>query len=221
MSRELVPSPVGEPEPTAYETLATQLELGGYAICSHFLLPEEAADLLDEAHQLWKEGEFRRASVGRGSDRQLRTEIRNDQVLWLDPLELTPSQSTYWSRMEELRETLNSQLFLGLFELEAHLARFPQGGYYKPHLDRHRDTQARVVSAVLYLDPGWTEDDGGQLRIYSDRVAGVQGPSFEILPEPGKLVLFLSGEIWHEVLPAHRPRHSLTGWFRCRAEGLT
>jgi len=37
-----------------------------------------------------------------------------------------------------------------------------------------------------------------------------------VLPEGGKLVVFLSESMEHEVLPASRERFSLTGWLRLR-----
>jgi SM-20-related protein len=41
-----------------------------------------------------------------------------------------------------------------------------------------------------------------------------QETSHDILPLGGRLVLFLSDLIEHEVLPARRERYSITGWFR-------
>ncbi len=37
-----------------------------------------------------------------------------------------------------------------------------------------------------------------------------------ILPSPGLMVLFLSEDFPHEVLPATRSRHSIAGWFSGR-----
>ena len=37
--------------------------------------------------------------------------------------------------------------------------------------------------------------------------------------EPGSLLVFLSADMPHEVLPATRDRLSLTGWFRRRGDG--
>ena len=33
----------------------------------------------------------------------------------------------------------------------------------------------------------------------------------------GKLVIFMSEQIPHEVLPTRKPRASIAGWFRCNA----
>ncbi|MNE16796.1 hypothetical protein D3C76_1271070 [compost metagenome] len=68
-----------------------------------------------------------------------------------------------------------------------------------------------MVSAVLYLNEGWQSHDGGQLRMFL-----ADGVEHDVEPVAGCLVVFLSGEVPHEVLPAGRERLSLTGWFRRR-----
>ncbi len=36
----------------------------------------------------------------------------------------------------------------------------------------------------------------------------------DVFPEGGKMVIFMSGEIPHEVLPTYKERISITGWLR-------
>ena len=67
----------------------------------------------------------------------------------------------------------------------------------------------------MYLNDGWQAEDGGQLRLYL-----ADGQVRDVLPEAGTLVVFLSADIPHEVLPASRDRLSLTGWFRRRGDGV-
>jgi len=43
---------------------------------------------------------------------------------------------------------------------------YPTGASYGTHLDRHHDSNARVVSAVIYLNSEWPTDAGGELVIY-------------------------------------------------------
>jgi uncharacterized membrane protein len=74
-----------------------------------------------------------------------------------------------------------------------------------------RDDDARVLSCVLYLNIGWSAQDGGTLRIHLD-----DGQRYDVLPIGGTLVCFLSERFEHEVLPAKRDRVALTGWFRQR-----
>lgn len=175
--------------------------------------PGLAADLSRESLLAWEEGAFRRAGVGRGADLSIREDVRSDHVMWLREGEATPCQRTYLNTLDEIRVALNRSLFLGLVDFEGHFAVYPPGGFYKPHLDRHRGTQDRIVSVILYLNPAWQPGDGGELRIWTtpgDR----EGESITVEPRMGTLVCFLAGDFWHEVLPANRTRASVTGWFR-------
>ncbi|MBS0393650.1 MAG: 2OG-Fe(II) oxygenase, partial [Proteobacteria bacterium] len=71
----------------------------------------------------------------------------------------------------------------------------------------------RVVSVVLYLNPGWQSGDGGELVLAADDGEHV------VEPRGGTLLAFLSERFEHEVRPARRERRSLTGWFRRRPPG--
>jgi SM-20-related protein len=68
-----------------------------------------------------------------------------------------------------------------------------------------------MVSAVIYLTHDWLPEHGGQLRMFLK-----DGAQYDVQPTGGSLVVFLSGDMPHEVLPATRDRLSLTGWFRRR-----
>lgn len=205
-----------EPESIVLADAAAALADPGFAMVRDFLDGATVAALRAETEAFRDGGILREAAVGRGGEKEVRSEIRGDRVLWLDPAALTEPQSRYREALESVRVELNRSLFLGLFDLEAHLASYAPGTFYKPHLDCHRGVSSRIVSAIVYLNDSWTAEDGGQLRLYTDPDSGVSGPAFDILPEPGKLVLFRSADFWHEVLPARRERFSLTGWFRKR-----
>lgn len=204
----------GEPK---IEALIGQVAEQGYAVAPDFLEATIASALLAEIRERRERGELREASVGRGEGRQVHTGIRSDHIFWIDPAEATEAERAYLDVMESLRLELNRAFYLGLFDFEAHLACYPPGAGYRAHLDCHRDSDARQVSAILYLNHDWRVEDGGLLRLYTDREAGVKGPSIDVLPEFGTLAIFLSADYWHEVLPAHRERYSVTGWFRKRS----
>jgi SM-20-related protein len=163
-----------------------------------------------DAWRLWRDGRFRPASVGQGGDRALRPDVRGDQLLWIDPEVASPALDAYLAAMEALRRGLNSELFLGLEALEAQLAVFPPGAFYRRHLDRFARSGDRAISAVLYLNAGWRPQDGGALRLHLD-----EGP-VDVVPEMGTLAVFRSDSVWHEVLETAAPRLSATGWFRRR-----
>jgi SM-20-related protein len=200
--------------PTLPEQIAATLADQGWCVTDDFLPPLLVCQLRQEAQQRWQAGHFRRAGVGRGAELRLRDEVRTDRVAWLDPEALSAAQRLYWAEMEQLRLALNQMLFLGLYALEAHLAVYPPGTYYRKHLDQFRGIGARTLSCVLYLNEAWQEEDGGALRIDTEPEAPER--SLAVLPKGGRLVTFFSARFLHEVEPAQRERFSLTGWFKRR-----
>jgi SM-20-related protein len=188
----------------------------GWYVWPRFLGEGLAADLSRESLSSWEEGVFRPAGVGRGENLAVRGDVRTDHVMWLCDEGNSPCQTAYLESLEEMRVALNRRLFLGLVDFEGHFAVYPPGGFYKPHLDRHRGTQDRILSVILYLNPAWQPGDGGELRMRT--TPGEQGGDFiTVEPRMGTLVCFLAGDFWHEVLPANKTRASMTGWFRSDA----
>ena len=181
-----------------------------------FLENDVGEALSRESLAAWEEGEFQRAGVGRGTNLVIREDVRTDHVMWLRDGDITACQQLYLDTLEEIRMELNRNLFLGLFDFEGHFAVYPEGGFYKAHLDRHRETSDRLVSVILYLNPGWQPGDGGELKLWITPGEKV-GDFITIQPHMGTLVCFLAGDFWHEVLPAGKTRASITGWFRGRA----
>jgi SM-20-related protein len=120
-----------EPAPTAPDEIAGALADPGYVVVPHFLDEATGLALLAEIRASRERGDLHEAAVGRGGEKQVRSEIRSDHVLWLDPAALSPAQSRFWEALETVRASLNRELFLGLFDLEAHLACYPPGAYYK------------------------------------------------------------------------------------------
>ena len=185
----------------------------GWCVWPGFLGEGLAADLSRESLSSWEEGVFRPAGVGRGENLAVRGDVRTDHVMWLGDEANSPCQAAYLESLEKMRVALNRRLFLGLVDFEGHFAVYPPGGFYKPHLDRHRGTRDRILSVILYLNPAWQPGDGGELRMRT--TPGEQGGDFiTVEPRMGTLVCFLAGDFWHEVLPANKTRASVTGWFR-------
>ena len=197
-----------------YEQIALDLEEKGWSVTPRFISPGLMTQLAEEARRDWSAGEFRPAGVGRGEELVVRPEIRSDHVNWIDSNDCSPALSSYLQQLEQLRQAINSRLYLGLFDFEGHLAVYPPSSYYRRHLDQFRNVGLRTVSTVLYLNEDWHANDGGQLRLFSDP----DDPQAyeEILPIGGRLVTFLSADFEHEVRPARRERLSLTGWFKIR-----
>lgn len=203
-----------------FASAARDLAERGWTVLSDLLPPGEVAALAEEARQLLEGGRFQHAGVGRGAGHAVRSEIRSDDIHWLDEHAATPAQARYWGAMEALRVTLNRELFLGLASFEGHYAIYPPGARYHKHLDRFSDADERVISCTFYLNPGWRAEHGGALRLY---LAGGEGDQadehIDVMPAAGTCVLFRSDTFFHEVLPATQTRLSLTGWFRRRPVG--
>lgn len=190
------------------ERIATALEQTGYVVVQG-ALPRPLLDALLAHFKALDDDKFSRAGIGRETGFQVNNFIRTDEIHWLEGTH--PATGEYFAWMEQLRVGLNRRLFLGLFDYECHYAWYPQGAFYKTHLDTFRGTDIRVISSVLYLNPCWTSGDGGELVIYRPDQGGILET---VEPRFGTLVLFLSAEFPHEVLPVKAPRYSVTGWFR-------
>jgi SM-20-related protein len=197
-------------EQCEWSSVAEDLRVRGWAVVEDFLSPAELAVVRD-----WVAGERAHLVAARvGRDRRLDPAIRGDQTHWVEDLDLVIPGGALARRFEQLREALNRQCLLGLESLELHLACYPPGARYAAHLDRVRGDDARMLSAVLYLNAGWQLEDGGELRIYA---GDTTDSAFEtVAPQGGRLALFITEGCLHEVRPARRERWSLTGWFRRR-----
>ncbi|CAI8968245.1 SM-20-related protein [Pseudomonas sp. IT-P100] len=182
----------------------------GWSQQNIFLPLDLTRALAAECRKRAAEGELAPAAVGRGPTSEIRERIRGDKIQWIEPGQALACDS-YLQLMDSLREAMNRGLYLGLEDFESHFAMYPPGAFYLKHVDRFRDDDRRTVSAVVYLNDAWLPEHGGQLRMYLK-----EDVEYDVVPTGGCLVVFLSGEVPHEVLPATRDRLSLTGWFRRR-----
>ena len=134
--------------------------------------------------------------------------IRGDKIIWLEP-EMGLPVISYMDKMENLRQELNRQLFLGLRDFETHFCCYPNGAFYKKHVDNPRGLGRRKVTTVLYMNETWQSGDGGELVMYdlTDNVL------LTLEPLAGRMVFFISENFPHEVLPTTQNRESIAGWF--------
>ncbi|MBC9252657.1 2OG-Fe(II) oxygenase [Pseudomonas alcaligenes] len=192
--------------PQIIDDLATR----GWSQLDNFLPQTLTLELAEECRARAQRGALAPAGVGRGQALAVREGVRGDRIEWLE-VGQQPACDQYLAAMDALRQALNQALYLGLEDYESHFALYPPGAFYQKHLDRFRDDDRRTLSAVFYLNDDWQAAQGGALRIYPG-----DGAPQDLLPCAGRLVLFISAELPHEVLPATRERLSLTGWFRRR-----
>lgn len=197
--------------PDEFHAVATALATDGWCVMPDLLTPAQTLALVAECRAMHAARGLTPARVGAT---RTATPLRGDSTRWFEAGALSAPQQVFADRIDALRIALNRELMLGLVESESHYAVYPPGASYTRHLDRLRDSDARVVSAVFYLNEGWQQADGGALRLYLG-----DGSHHDVLPQVGKLLLFLSGQFEHEVLPATRDRMSIACWMRQRRLG--
>jgi len=83
------------------------------------------------------------------------------------------------------------------------------GGSFPIHTDSDGIVDTRLISAILYLNPDWKKNDGGQLRLYPFPYKQV-----DVEPVFNRLVIFPSTGLLHRVLPSNaKNRFCCTFWF--------
>ena len=191
-----------------FENIAKNLNEKGYSTHPNALSPS-LNGLLWEHLQNMSSGNFKRAGVGRENRNTVNDFIRTDTISWINGETKVGEVWLDWAYA--LQTYLNQRLFLGLFSFESHFAHYGKGDYYKKHQDAFKGEANRVVSIVVYLNPDWTPDDGGELIIYTGES---DYSTVSVTPGFGTIVVFLSEEFPHEVLKTNRDRFSIAGWFR-------
>lgn len=192
-----------------FAQLLSDLRCKGWSILDDFFSEAFTQKLMEEAEAI-RNATMLQAGIGRKQDHQVLLDARRDYIQWIDPTNVT--RKTFLDEMEALRVVLNRQLILGLFDYEAHFARYEEGAFYEKHLDAFKGRSNRVLSTVLYLNEDWQDGDGGELVIYDEHNPDIELGRF--FPKKGRLAVFLSECFYHEVKVAKRTRHSIAGWFR-------
>lgn len=195
--------------PGIYQRIASAIRQQGWCVIPDALPIALSQALFNRVIDLGEQ-DFDRAGVGRDEQHQLNQFVRRDEIRWLGDQD--PAERDWQQWIQGLRTCLNQQLFLGLFSYESHFAHYPPGAFYRKHLDAFQGQSNRVLSTVLYLNPGWILDDGGELVLFDEHQTDTE--LHRVLPLFGTLVVFLSEAFPHEVLPAYRDRYSIAGWYR-------
>ena len=176
----------------------------GWSVWDNFLTSHEVSELKACIPTDWSQ-----AGVGRNDEYMTKKAIRSDKIQWLQS-DMGPPVSDFLQRMNDVRLEVNRHLFLGLFEYEAHFAKYEQGDFYQKHVDCFRGQENRKLTTVFYLNEDWQPEHGGRLKMYDlddNELATLD-------PNAGRLVVFLSELFPHEVLPVIQQRVSIAGWFR-------
>ncbi|MFT4755554.1 MAG: SM-20-related protein [Vicingaceae bacterium] len=201
------------------DAVADSLALNSYAILDNFLSDEEALNCLDVLKDNKEKGKFKKAGIGTSNQFQINQNIRGDEIKWLDESNLSPANQIYITQIQAMMDFFNRSLFLSLKDFECHFAHYPAGSFYKRHLDLLKLSDHRVLSFVFYLNQNWKREDGGELQLYL-KENDIE-KTVVVDPLLGRVVIFRSELLEHEVILANKSRYSITGWMLSQYKGTT
>lgn len=205
---ELVENPV-------YEKIIADLLEQQYSIIENFFDLFEVEQLRSSLLAKYEEDNFKKAAIGNRTNELIERSIRGDFILWLNEAEAGEAETTFFRRINDFVDYLNKTCFLGILHKEFHYALYPEGTFYKRHLDTFQNDDRRKLSLVCYLnEQDWKPEYGGELVIYKNE-NGVEKEEI-IYPFPGRVVIFESQLLEHEVKPVKTERLSITGWLKTR-----
>jgi len=199
-------------ENESYERIISDLITKKYSIVDDFFTPEEVSTLRESLLIKYEEDSFKKSAIGNYTNQEIDKTIRGDFILWIDEKKEEPTEQLFFAKVNSLVSYLNKTCFLGILTKEFHYAVYPTGTFYKRHLDTFQNDDRRKLSMVFYLnEDGWLPEFGGELTLYLD------GGDKTILPLPGRVVIFESQVIEHEVKRVMaNERLSITGWLKTR-----
>ena len=215
MTKTLLSEQVSGSYHSVYENIISQIVERNYAIADHFFKEELIEELFFQINALYKNDALKKAAIGKHFDEHIKTEIRGDYIQWIDENSTNSTEKTYFQSIYQFVEYLNRTCFMGILRKEFHYAVYPQGRYYKRHLDTFENDQRRKLSMVLYLNKIWDAQNGGELVIYTQNNGKEE--AIKVIPKFGRLVIFESSVLEHEVKPVLKgKRLSITGWLKVR-----
>lgn len=191
-----------------FERICQDIEHQGYSINLNAL----PANLSDDLYDHLRSGDsqtYASAGIGRATRHGHNKFVRTNEICWI--YGDSPAGKAWLQWTSRLQRYINRRLYLGLFSFESHFAHYHPGDFYRRHLDAFKGDTNRVLSVVAYLNSGWAAEEGGELVVYTN---SQDNTGIKVTPMMGTLVIFLSEEFPHEVLPATRDRYSIAGWYR-------
>jgi len=198
-----------------YEQIIDDLLQQQYSIADDFFSHNEVIALRESLLQKYEEDNFKKSAIGNLSNEKIIDAVRGDFILWLNEEESNAAEKAFFNKINDFVQYLNRTCFMGIQNQEFHYALYPEGTFYKRHLDTFQNDSRRKLSMVCYLnEQNWQPDYGGELAIYKDN-NGLEVTE-NIYPVKGRMVIFESQLLEHEVKPVKQPRLSITGWLKTR-----
>ncbi|PIB35230.1 hypothetical protein BFP72_07380 [Reichenbachiella sp. 5M10] len=186
-----------------------------YVVIDNILPTEVLHDLKSSFDERVQEEQLRKAAIGTLNQKHVDRSIRGDEILWLDQNIADRRIRTFFDLADEIKQNLNRYCYLSLSGYEFHFAHYPVGTFYKRHLDQFQGRNNRLISMILYLNEDWKPEYGGQLHLFLE-----DGREETILPTFGRMVMFKSDVLEHEVMLTAHDRYSITGWMLYQPVGL-
>ncbi|MEZ4854579.1 2OG-Fe(II) oxygenase [Flavobacterium sp.] len=194
-----------------YEKVINDLLEQQYSIVEDFFSSAEVLALRKILLNKYEEDELRKAAIGNQFNEQIIKSIRGDFISWIDEKFLQEAEQCFFSKIDTFTTYMNRTCFLGIQDREFHYALYPKGTFYKKHLDTFQNDDSRKLSIVCYLnEENWQPEYGGELILYKKE------GDVTIYPLQGRVVIFESQLIEHEVKPVEQMRLSITGWLKTR-----
>jgi SM-20-related protein len=194
-----------------YEYIISDLTNQKYSIIDNFFSTDEVMTIRDSLLIKYKEDTFKKSAIGSRINEVIKKTVRGDIILWIDETLANQAELVFFNKINDFKDYLNRTCFLGINQIEFHYAIYPTGTFYKRHLDTFQNDDRRKLSIVCYLNSeNWQPENGGELVLYLNDEEKV------IYPFPGKMVIFESQVLEHEVKPVNTPRLSITGWLKTR-----
>ena len=198
-----------------YEKVIDDLMGQQYSIVDDFFTKEEVGFLRAALLEKYDEDRFKKSAIGNQANEKVVDAIRGDFILWLDENNANNAENRFFNKLNDFKDYLNRTCFMGINEKEFHYALYPEGTFYKRHLDTFQNDSRRKLSMVCYLnDEDWKPEYGGELTIYLDENGSEK--EINVYPVQGRMVVFESQILEHEVKPVKRERLSITGWLKTR-----
>ena len=197
-------------EQIQFEGLIQGLIDNEYGCCNDFILPITVAGLRANIQVLSKSENMKPSGFGNKEDFQKDKSIRGDKINWIGEQSSDQFELIYLKKIEKFILYLNKTCFTSIINFESHYSSYEKRSFYARHLDQFKNEKGRKYSIVLYLNQDWKEEDGGLLSLYPKK-----GKQINISPLGGRMVLFRSDEMEHEVHASFtRERRSITGWLK-------
>lgn len=196
------------PTNTLYEKIIQDFNTNGYCIIDDWLTLDDSTILFAEISEIYYNANcFRKAAIGNRLNETIERTIRSDFICWIDE---SKSAKPFFTKINDFIEYLNKTCFAGIAAKEFHYAVYPKDSFYKKHLDTFQNDDKRTISIAFYLNEEWDITCGGELKLY------LKDETISILPTFGKIALFDSKSIEHEVMPvlSDKKRFSITGWLK-------